>query len=49
MRWEIVGGKRQVRGTHNDRGRGSGDRDDDGSDSTADDGHGNSIAGIRVP
>jgi hypothetical protein len=38
-----------VRGAHENRGRGSGDRDDDGSDKAADAGHGNSIAGIRVP
>jgi hypothetical protein len=37
-----------VCGAHENRGRGGGNRDDDGSDKAPNDGHGASIAGIRV-
>ena len=40
--------KLQVGGAHENRGRGGGNRDDEVSDKAADDGHGDSIAGIRV-
>jgi len=40
--------KLDVGGAHESRGKSDGDRDDEASNAAADDGHGDSIAGIRV-